>query len=116
MKNTGRTGQEGKTKHAKAKHETSYKEMAIWALQQLSMTVGGRASGWVGGRVGGCWVGGWVPRSRSCRHSRARTPHRMQTGVPEGTSGQICATIYSNLAFRPQLDTAIVSGKKTLQR
>lgn len=31
-------GQEGKAKHAKAKHETSYKEMAIYALQQ----VGGR--------------------------------------------------------------------------
>jgi hypothetical protein len=28
-------GQEGKAKHAKAKHETSYKEMAIYALQQV---------------------------------------------------------------------------------
>ena len=30
-----RAGQEGKAKHAKAKHETSYKEMAIYALQQV---------------------------------------------------------------------------------
>lgn len=28
-------GQEGKAKHAKAKHDTSYKEMAIYALQQV---------------------------------------------------------------------------------
>ncbi|KDD71410.1 hypothetical protein H632_c5090p0, partial [Helicosporidium sp. ATCC 50920] len=70
VKNTGRT--EAKTKHAKAKHETSYKEMAVWALQQL-------------------------PNA-------------------DGTSGQICSVIVTNLAFSPQLDTAIVSGKKTLQR
>ena len=71
VKNTGRTGLEGKPKHAKAKHETSYKEMAIWALQQ---------------------IGG------------------------EGTSGQICNMIAQNGVYAPQLDTAIVSGKKTLQR
>ena len=37
VKNTGRTGHEAgtKAKHAKAKHETSYKEMAIFALQQV---------------------------------------------------------------------------------
>lgn len=39
-----------------------------------------------------------------------------KTGVPEGTSGQICAEILLNPVFQPQLDTAIVSGKKTLQR
>lgn len=71
VKNTGRTGIEGKSKHAKAKHETSYKEMAIWALQ----------------KIGG-----------------------------EGTSGQICNMISTNPSYAPQLDTAIVSGKKTLQR
>ena len=38
------------------------------------------------------------------------------TGVPEGTSGQICNQIAQNPAYLPQLDTAIVSGKKTLQR
>jgi hypothetical protein len=32
-------GQEGKAKHAKAKHETSYKEMAIFALQQVRLIV-----------------------------------------------------------------------------
>lgn len=71
VKNTGRTGAEGKPKHAKAKHDTSYKEMAIWALQQ---------------------IGG------------------------SGTSGQICNTIETNAAYASQLDHAIVSGKKTLQR
>lgn len=40
----------------------------------------------------------------------------MKTGVPEGTSGQICGEIILNPVFQPQLDTAIVSGKKTLQR
>lgn len=40
----------------------------------------------------------------------------LKTGVPEGTSGQICAEILLNPVFQPQLDTAIVSGKKTLQR
>ncbi|KAL6782100.1 hypothetical protein ACKKBF_B10655 [Auxenochlorella protothecoides x Auxenochlorella symbiontica] len=70
VKNTGRL--ETKTKHAKAKHETSYKEMAVWALQQL-------------------------PGS-------------------DGTSGQICKCIMTNPQYIPQLDTAIVSGKKTLQR
>ena len=39
-----------------------------------------------------------------------------KTGVPEGTSGQICAEILLNPVVQPQLDTAIVSGKKTLQR
>jgi len=33
-------GQEGKAKHAKAKHETSYKEMAIYALQQVGRGLG----------------------------------------------------------------------------
>ena len=36
--------------------------------------------------------------------------------MPEGTSGQICGEIMLNPVFQPQLDTAIVSGKKTLQR
>jgi hypothetical protein len=40
----------------------------------------------------------------------------VKTGVPEGTSGQICGEIILNPVFQPQLDTAIVSGKKTLQR
>jgi hypothetical protein len=40
----------------------------------------------------------------------------IKTGVPEGTSGQICGEIVQNPIFQPQLDTAIVSGKKTLQR
>jgi len=40
----------------------------------------------------------------------------VKTGIPEGTSGQICAEIALNPLFQPQLDTAIVSGKKTLQR
>lgn len=40
----------------------------------------------------------------------------VKTGIPEGTSGQICNEIALNPVFQPQLDTAIVSGKKTLQR
>jgi hypothetical protein len=60
-----------KPKHSKAKHETSYKDMAIWALAA---------------------IGG------------------------EGTSGKICDKIESKEEFSRQLDRAIVSGKKTLQR
>ena len=43
-------GQEGKAKHAKAKHDTSYKEMAIYALQQVG-------SAFCSLRLGGglCW-------------------------------------------------------------
>jgi hypothetical protein len=33
-----------------------------------------------------------------------------------GTSGQICTTIQTNPEFANQLDRAIVSGKKTLER
>lgn len=70
VKNTAVTNR-GKRKHEKAKHSTSYKEMAITALQ----TLGG-----------------------------------------EGTSGQICNIISSHPVFCTQLDSAIVSGKKTLKR
>lgn len=70
VKNTAVTNR-GKKKHEKAKHTTSYKEMAITALQ----TLGG-----------------------------------------EGTSGQICNIISSHPVFCTQLDSAIVSGKKTLKR
>lgn len=69
-KNATKTGNNGK-KHEKAKHETSYKEMAVWALQ----AIGGR-----------------------------------------GTSSQICDLIAENEVYAPQLDNAIVSGKKTLKR
>jgi hypothetical protein len=69
-KNATKTGKNSK-KHEKAKHETSYKEMAVWALQ----TMGGR-----------------------------------------GTSSQICELITQNEVYAPQLDDAIVSGKKTLKR
>lgn len=69
-------------------------------------------------------------RLRPLHHARCPTaslrqspppPHlRLQlsvkTGIPEGTSGQICNEIALNPVFQPQLDTAIVSGKKTLQR
>ncbi|KAL6784006.1 hypothetical protein ACKKBG_A04400 [Auxenochlorella protothecoides x Auxenochlorella symbiontica] len=34
----------------------------------------------------------------------------------DGTSGQMCTCIMTNPQYIPQLDTAIVSGKKTLQR
>lgn len=70
VKNTGRT--DAKAKHAKAKHDTSYKEMAITALQALPGA--------------------------------------------EGTSSQICQVIAARPDYAPQLDLAIVSGKKTLQR
>ena len=47
------------------------------------------------------------------------TPHaaalQLMTHM-EGTSGEICAIIASTPAFVPQLDMAIVSGKKTLPR
>jgi len=69
-KNATKTGTNGK-KHEKAKHETSYKEMAVWSLQTLGGT---------------------------------------------GTSSQICDLITQNEVYAPQLDNAIVSGKKTLKR
>lgn len=63
-----------------------------------------------------------VPTARSQQPRKHRHPPPLpaqlarKTGVPEGTSGQICAEILLNPVFQPQLDTAIVSGKKTLQR
>ncbi|GAB4813305.1 hypothetical protein N2152v2_000351 [Parachlorella kessleri] len=80
MKNTQRksgVGPDGQPlttgrQHKKARHETSYKDMASQALQLM--------------------------------------PNM------EGTSGEICTIIANTPAYLPQLDMAIVSGKKTLPR
>lgn len=71
VRNTGQRQFGERQRTAKAKHDTSYKEMAIWAL----------------GRVGG-----------------------------QGTSSQLCDAIEDREDYARQLDRAIVSGKKTLQR